>query len=109
MLYRWRVKPGRELEFRQAWAEGTALIHQRCGSHGARLHQDRDGLFWSYALWPDEATRRRCFKDSGVLDHPAFPRMQGEVVEHFDEVVLQVTDDLLDPLNADPGTDPSTV
>lgn len=98
ILYRWRVKPGMEAQFRQAWAEGTGLIHQACGSHGARLHQGNDGLFWSYALWPDEETRKRCFRESGVLKHPAFPRMQDAVAEHFDEIILTPEVDLLDPL-----------
>lgn len=103
ILYRWRVKPGREAQFRQAWVEGTALIHQRCGSYGARLHQDSSGLFWSYALWPDEETRKRCFRESGVLDHPAFPRMQDAVAEYFEEVQLEPCDDLLQPLSMTDG------
>ncbi len=53
VLYRWRIKAGKEAEFRAAWVEGTRLIHARCGSYGARLHQGAEGLFWSYALWPD--------------------------------------------------------
>ncbi|AGA33951.1 antibiotic biosynthesis monooxygenase domain protein [Thioalkalivibrio nitratireducens DSM 14787] len=100
ILYRWRVRPGYEAQFRQAWVEGTALIHQRCGSFGARLHEGEDGLFWSYALWPDEECRQRCFRGSGVLDHPAFPRMQEAVAEHFKEVRLEPCDDLLQPLPA---------
>ncbi len=102
ILYRWRVKAGREAEFREAWVEGTALIHERCGSFGARLHRGADGVFWSYALWPDEDTRKQCFRRTGILDHPAFPRMQDAVAEHFDEIVLEPCDDLLDGLTSGP-------
>lgn len=98
VLYRWRVDPAREAQFEDAWTEGTRLIHARCGSYGARLHKGEDGLYWSYALWPDEDARRRCFQETDVTKHPCFARMQDAVVEHFDEIALDARFDLLDPL-----------
>jgi hypothetical protein len=98
VLYRWRVAPGKERQFEDAWAEGTRLIHRRCGSHGARLHKGADGLYWSYALWPDEDTRRRCFKEGDVTKDPCFARMQDAVAEHFDEIVLDPRVDELDTM-----------
>lgn len=89
VLYRWRVDPAKTKQFETAWAEGTRLIHETCGSYGARLHKGEDGLYWSYALWPDEETRVHCFKDTDVMKHACFARMQGAVVEHFDEIALE--------------------
>ena len=98
ILYRWRVAPGKERQFEDSWAEGTRLIHQCCGSYGARLHKGADGLYWSYALWPDEEKRRRCFRESAVTSDPSFARMQNAITEHFDEIVLDPRVDELRPM-----------
>jgi RimJ/RimL family protein N-acetyltransferase len=95
VLYRWRVAPGREAEFRSAWVEGTKLIHQRCRSYGARLHQAADGTFWSYARWPSEAARAECFAEHDFFGLPCFVLMQDCIDERLPEVVLDVTDDEL--------------
>tara|TARA_R110002072_G_scaffold64835_11_gene160969 strand:- start:1873 stop:2706 length:834 start_codon:yes stop_codon:yes gene_type:complete len=97
ILYRWRLKPGREAEFRVAWAEGTRLIHQRCKSWGARLHEGEDGLFWSYALWPSEDVRQACFADHDWFSQDCFKTMQACIEERFDEIRLTLTDDALTP------------
>jgi len=98
VLYRWRVDAAKEREFEEAWAEGTRLIHARCGSYGARLHKGADGLYWSYALWPDEETRRRCFEDGRMMKHAAFVTMQAAIVEQYDEIVMHARVDALGPL-----------
>lgn len=92
VLYRWRLKPGRDAEFRAAWTEGTRRIHQTCGSHGATLHQDADGLYWSYALWPDETVRKACFSENDWFSQDCFVTMQDCIAERFDEIRLTVTD-----------------
>ena len=60
-VYWWRVHPGKEDQFRAAWRRGTEHITRIYGSHGSRLHQDRDGRFVGYAEWPDEASWQRAF------------------------------------------------
>jgi hypothetical protein len=99
VLYRWRVQPGMEDQFREGWVEGTRAIHARCGSFGARLHEAGDGVFWSYASWPDEETRKACFADGSIFSAPGFGKMREAVAETFDEIPLEITDDLL----AEPG------
>ena len=91
VLYRWRLKPGRDAEFREAWAEGTRRIHETCGSHGAALNQDEDGLYWSYALWPSEDVRKACFKENDWFSQDCFVTMQDCIEERFEEVRLEVT------------------
>lgn len=95
VLYRWRIKQGREEEFEHSWLEGTRLIHERCGSWGARLHRGDDGLYWSYASWPSEAARKACFRDNDFFTLPCFQRMQDCIAERFDEVVLDIRADAL--------------
>lgn len=91
VLYRWRLKPGRDAAFREAWAEGTRRIHETCGSHGAALNQDAEGVYWSYALWPSEAVRKACFKENDWFSQDCFVTMQDCIAERFEEIPLEVT------------------
>lgn len=95
VLYRWKLKPGRETEFETAWAEGTRRIHAACGSYGAILHRGEDGLYWSYAAWPDEATRKTCFTNHDWFSQDCFKTMQACIAERFDEIRLTVAEDAL--------------
>ncbi|WP_417487722.1 GNAT family N-acetyltransferase [Maricaulis sp.] len=95
VLYRWKLKPGRSAEFEAAWAEGTRRIHQACGSYGAVLHRDGDDTYWSYAVWPDEATRQQCFEGHDWFSQDCFRTMQACIAERFDEITLSVTHDKL--------------
>jgi RimJ/RimL family protein N-acetyltransferase len=95
VLYRWRLKPGTEDTFRDAWTEGTKLIHKTCASYGARLHEGTDGLFWSYARWPSEEVRKACFDEHAFFGMDCFKTMQACIEERFPEIVLTVTDDAL--------------
>jgi len=88
-VYWWRVKPGKEEQFRKAWRRGTELIRQRYGSLGSRLHRDADGRFVGYAEWPDEPTWRAAFERRMVYDEP-------ETREAFLDAILET------PADADP-------
>lgn len=99
-VYAWRVKPGREAQFREAWRRGTRAITRIYGSYGSRLHEAADGRFIGYAEWPDEATWRRAFDARMVYDDPEARAMfidalaedsrPGELI-----AAMTVTDDLL--------------
>ena len=52
VVYRFVVKPGREVEFEQVWRELTGLIREHQSSRGSRLHRAADGVFIAYAQWP---------------------------------------------------------
>ena len=99
-VYWWRVHPGKEEQFRQAWRRRTELIRERYGSYGSRLHRDADGRFVGYAEWPDEATWRAAFDRKMVYDDPetraAFLDAIAEVPANADPIfTMTVTDDLL--------------
>ncbi|MFT3964667.1 MAG: antibiotic biosynthesis monooxygenase [Sphingobium sp.] len=99
-VYWWRVHPGKEEQFRKAWARGTDLIRERYGSYGSRLHRDADGRFVGYAEWPDEATWRAAFDQKMVYDEPetrdAFVDAVAEVPPDADPIfTMTVTDDRL--------------
>jgi hypothetical protein len=100
-VYWWRIKPGKEAQFRAAWRKGTEHITRIYGSYGSRLHQDRDGRFVGYAEWPDHETWKRAFDIGMVYDDP------GTRASFLDAVAeappggapvfaMEVTDDLLE-------------
>ncbi len=60
IIYRWRIKAGREQDFEEAWAQGTEQIRERCDSGGSELFTGPDGVFYSLARWPSAASRDEC-------------------------------------------------
>jgi heme-degrading monooxygenase HmoA len=63
VVYRFRVKPGSEATFEQAWEEVTKMIYQYEGSLGSRLHLsfNEERTYIAYAMWPS----RQRWKDAG--------------------------------------------
>jgi len=99
-VYWWRVKPGKEQQFRDAWRRGTRAIARIYGGLGSRLHRERDGRFVAIAEWPDYETWKRAFDAKMVYDDPA---TRAQFVDAVAEVppnnapvfTMEVTDDLL--------------
>ena len=88
-VYWWRVHPGKEEQFIDAWTRGTDLIREIYGSYGSRLHRDGDGRFVGYAEWPDKETWQRAFDQKMVYD-------DAEIRQAFVDAVYEV------PPDADP-------
>lgn len=101
-VYAWRVKPGHEDRFREAWRRGTEAITRIYGSFGSRLHRAEDGRFIGYAEWPSEAVWRAAFEAKMVYDDPEARAMFIEALEEDSRpgellANMEVTDDLLTP------------
>jgi heme-degrading monooxygenase HmoA len=99
-VYWWRVHPGKEDQFREAWRRGTRQITQIYGSFGSRLHRDSDGRFVGYAEWPDEATWRAAFEAKMVYPDKEARRMFVDAIaetppDNRPVFMMTVTDDLL--------------
>ncbi|TVO58788.1 antibiotic biosynthesis monooxygenase family protein [Denitromonas halophila] len=111
VIYWWRVTPGKEAQFREAWRRGTQQIVQIYGGLGSRLHQERDGRFVAMAEWPDEATWQRAFDARMVYPDKA---VRAAFVDAIAEVppdnkpafTMTVTDDLLVRSGGLPGETP---
>ncbi len=111
-VYAWRVKPGYEARFREAWCRGTRAITRIYGSYGSRLHQAEDGRFIGYAEWPDEAKWRRAFDAKMIYDDAEARAMFIEALEEASRpgelvATMTVTDDLL-ILRRDPAAVPES-
>lgn len=99
-VYAWKVRPGYEERFREAWRRGTRQITGIYGSFGSRLHRASDGRFIGYAEWPDEATWKKAFDAKMVYDDPEARAMFVEALEEDSRpgeliAAMEVTDDLL--------------
>ncbi|KHK89993.1 antibiotic biosynthesis monooxygenase family protein [Novosphingobium malaysiense] len=103
--YWWKVHPGKEDQFRAAWRRGTALIREKYGSLGSRLHWDaRERRFIGVAEWPDRETWQRAYDARMVYDDPETrAAFVDAICEWADEplLLLEVTDDLLDHASAE--------
>ena len=93
VLYRWRLHPGQESSFIEAWSRMTELLRSAGGSLGSRLHRGSDGIWYGYAQWPDDEIRQRAFSRS--LDPAANAQMRGAIAESLPEVVLESVSDFL--------------
>jgi quinol monooxygenase YgiN len=95
-LYRWKLKPEKENQFREAWSQVTLAIRDKCGSLGSRLHRSEDGTWVAYAQWPNKESwqSERPLDDSAVA---ARQRMRDAVEESLPSLYLTVSDDYLIP------------
>jgi hypothetical protein len=93
VLYRWRLRPGLEPSFVEAWSRVTDALRANGGSLGSRLHRGSDGLWYGYAQWPSDEVRQRAFSRS--LDPEARGRMRDAIAETLPEIVLESVADYL--------------
>lgn len=56
VIYSFRVKPGRENQFRTAWGQLTDMIYEYAGSLGSRLYHQTDTHYIACAQWPDKTS-----------------------------------------------------
>lgn len=93
VLYRWRLHPGAEDSFIHAWSHITKSLRTR-GSFGSRLHRGSDGLWYSYAQWPNSQTRDQPFA-AGPVDASANARMREAIAETLPEIILEIAADFI--------------
>ena len=94
VLYRWRVKQGKEDDFRDAWHRATEAIYKQRGSLGSRLMRVPDGDFYALAQWP---TRDLWLSRNQPTeaDPTESQRMRDAIEYAYPPVELVVEDDLL--------------
>jgi heme-degrading monooxygenase HmoA len=95
-LYRWRVRPEREPDFRRAWRRLTEVIRARCGSGGSALFREPDGTFVALARWPSREAWERAFA-AGSPDVEATALLRDCVLERLPHAELENVEDLWTP------------
>ncbi len=94
ILYKWRIKPEKELQFIKAWSEITDYFRENCDSLGSRLHRGNDNFFYGYAQWKLLEDREKAFLRNNNLAE-ASQKMRDAIAELFDEIILDPIADFL--------------
>jgi hypothetical protein len=94
VIYRWKIHPGKEEQFKEAWIEATRLIREFRGGQGSRLHRCEDGSFLAYAQWPDQETWQRS-SEVTLPDNSAFVRMKDAVASSEPPIPMTALENLL--------------
>lgn len=95
VIYSFKVKTGRDRDFRSAWKELTKLIREYEGSHGSRLHRESENTYIAYALWPNRKKWEEFGSNLPASADEVRERMREACVEIRTLHELEVTDDLL--------------
>ncbi|PWU17447.1 MAG: hypothetical protein C5B49_08875 [Bdellovibrio sp.] len=93
-LYRWRIKPGKENQFRENWTKVTLILRDQGGSYGSRLHLADNGDWIGYAQWPSREVRDRCNITTPELEH-ARELMKDAAEKRFPDLELEIQGDYL--------------
>ena len=93
VIYRWRLHPGKEQSFVDAWSARTRQLLKTSGSLGSRLHRGPDHMWYAYAQWESADARRRAFEESE--DAVLRAQMSSAIAETFPEMILESVADLL--------------
>src|SRR5690348_14826874 len=96
-IYRWRLHPGAESAFVEAWSRVTRLLREERGSLGSRLHRGPDGLWYSYTQWPSAEAKAAGLAQPSV-DPEAWRKMREAIMESLPELILDPVADYLMPL-----------
>jgi Antibiotic biosynthesis monooxygenase len=94
VIYRWRLKPGLEAQFVDAWTRITELYVAHRGGLGSRLHKGPDDIWYAYAQWASAEARTAAFAGE-PLDPVARGLMRDAIEVSFDEIVLEPVADRL--------------
>ncbi|MEZ5980305.1 MAG: antibiotic biosynthesis monooxygenase [Planctomycetota bacterium] len=94
VVYRWKLRAGGEERFAAAWGAVTAILRERCGALGSRLHRADDGTHLAYAQWPSREAWKAADPEGGdVL--ALRDAMAEEVLERYPPMPLEIVADLL--------------
>lgn len=96
-IYRWRLHPGSEQDFVEAWSRITQLLKAERGSLGSRLHRGPDDIWYSYTQWPSAEAKAEGLARPSV-DPEAWQRMADCISERLPDLVLEPVADFLAPL-----------
>lgn len=107
VIYRFKLKPQQEKSYEQYWRTIVNYFVKHRGAIGCCLHKGEDGLWVAYSRWPDKATRDAAWPGEQEPDEN-LPieiketicqmqaiRQENQDLEQYDELCLEVVDDLL--------------
>lgn len=104
-LYRFKLQPHQEEEYRACWRTIVKFYKEKCGALGSCLHKEDAETWVAYSRWPSKAHRDKVW-DNGIPDHfpaeikAALQKMlaikeENALLGTFNEVCLEVVEDKL--------------
>ena len=93
MLYRWKLRLGKEEQFIAAWSDITDYFRREFDSLGSRLHLGDDGLYYAFAQWKSAEDLEKAFAESEEIE--AGKRMSEAIEERLPSVQLEIMADFL--------------
>lgn len=94
VIYHWKLKPGGDAEFREAWRQATQAFYKTRESLGSQLMQANDGTYYAVARWPSRDLWIR--RSEPEPADPQASRIMVDMIEmSFPHIELEVTDDML--------------
>ncbi|WP_299308434.1 hypothetical protein [uncultured Croceicoccus sp.] len=102
-FFEWRIRPGRETQFRDGWDAMTRLLLKK-NSHGSALFTNEAGHFCAFARWPDRAARDAAFAALAGTEIAAGPydAMRDAIEREVQRMDLDLVSDLWCPPAPDP-------
>jgi quinol monooxygenase YgiN len=94
-IYRWRLRPGKEQQFIDAWLVVTLAIKAERGGLGSKLHLDENGIYVAYAQWPNRETWQ-AMGDLPSVNTAASEAMRDAIEERLPSTLLSPVADLLE-------------
>lgn len=93
VIYRWKIRSGKENQFEKAWIEATQLIRDHRGGLGSRLHHCQDGTFLAYAQWPDRETWEKS-SSIPLPENKAIAQMIDAIISSEEPIPMTLAQDL---------------
>jgi heme-degrading monooxygenase HmoA len=88
VLYRWKLKSGKDEDFVAAWERHAQVLCTESGMIGSRLHKADDGTFVAYSYWPS----RKAWEKAQVEPPKSAARalMAAAIDERLDDTHLEL-------------------
>ena len=95
VIYRWKLVPGKEEQFRQGWEAMTVELRENAGALGSRLHRSDEGTWVAYAQWPSREAWEKAAVETAAADK-GMQQMVEAIAQRSDPEFLDPVADLLD-------------
>ena len=81
IIYAFKVKEGKQMQFEAAWTALTTYILKNCKSLGSRLHRESSLQYIAYAQWPSQIIFEQAQKHSSAEMKTLKLKLQNTCIE----------------------------
>ncbi len=88
VIYRWKLTPGLEPGFVEAWQSVARTLEEQFGAHGVCLHAAEDSTWVACAMWPN----RKAWENARLESPDGFAamrNMQHAIERRFEPILMK--------------------